>query len=204
MSEALENIKREIAAHPRERNGFALSDIDALLADEKKQAIKILIDAVSEGMERCVQPLKWLTRQNFLSVLDDRISKIAPADHGYFYLSYFAYLETYDSQYIENMKKAIVDGDKNWDMRRSALGRNLREILKANRDYAEFCKEIALFDPDPFIKKTALIGVLEFKKIDTNNYRLLPEHQYLLKQLQSIDNVDQQKIATELERIMDA
>lgn len=201
MSEALENIKREIAAHPRERNGFARADIDALPIVEKEQAIEILIDAICEGMERCAEPLRWLTEQEFISVLDDRLSKIVPADHGYFYLSYFAYFETHSQHYINNMKMAIVDGDKAWDMRRSALGRNLRDVLQSSREYAELCKKITLYDPDPFIKKTALIGVLEYKKVNTNNYRLLPEHQYLLGQLQSTNSAGQQAAAMQLERI---
>ncbi len=203
QSEYFIRIKSEVEAHPRERKVFSKNDIDLVPENEKNELCNILIESLEEGKERCNKPLAWLTKEKYTQELTKRLSLLKKKDHGYFFLSYFLHNETKDKLFLEKMKDGIIHGDPNWDMRRSALGKHLKNVLNCNREYADLCADIVIYDTDEFIKRTALLGIIEYKNIDIDGYVLPQKFEDILSLAKKNDPKNTIKISSEIKHILD-
>ncbi len=203
VSEIFLKIKNEINAHPKEREGFTVEDIKSIPSDEEKELSDLLIKSIKEGKERCNTPLKWLLGDNYIERLKKETLSTKKSDHGYFFICYFLYKETEDHKMIEEMQEAVKHGDSQWDMRRSLLGRHLKEVMKPTYEYAKFCLYIIINDEDKHIKRTALLGFLEYKNINTDGYAIPQDYENILAKINSLDPEEKRRAAENLGHILE-
>ena len=149
----LQNIQREISTHPKEREGFAKSDVENLSPDEIPKAKTLLIHAVSEGALRCNEPLLWLLGTNYEQEISEAYQKGELTDHGSIFLPYVLSKNSRDPIWVEKMKLGIEHGDAAWGMRESAL-LQLKEI-SLQVDFVKFCWQLIENDQNNDMKKAA-------------------------------------------------
>ena len=189
----------EISAHPRERNGFDCLNLEKLTGHDRDKSINILIDRLAEGNERLIPPLKLITNNNFENSLVNKLKSLSCKDHGYIFISFFLYEVTKDTAYLDKMKQGIKQGDPDWEMRRSALGRNLKNCLEPS-EYAGFCKDVAIIDSNISVIKTALLGIQNHFQKD-KSYELNSQYLDFYSKITSSDESDRRKAITELNKI---
>ncbi|MDN3640880.1 hypothetical protein QWY82_18920 [Simiduia curdlanivorans] len=193
----LEELRNEITSHPREREGFNNIELNSLKSPEREDALDLLITHLEEGDERLTEPTKKILGHDYVKHLQSRLTELSTLDHGSIYIPYFLFKETGEQKYIQLMKSAILKGDKDWDMRRSALGRNLRNELSPKM-YAEFCIEIAKNDSNKSVLKTALLGIQCYTS-GRNEFALNDDSEEVLKLLTSVDKHDRDSGLKKLE-----
>lgn len=161
MTISFQNIKNEITAHPRERSGFSKPDAEALEGMELSEAAQLLINAITEGDERCSEPLKWLMKDNFSSFLEKNLLHLEKDQQGYFFICNELFKESRSKAHLEMMKNSLRSSNRKWEMKASALGRVLKSAINNQSEFNNFCFDLLDSNIESPVKKIAFINILE-------------------------------------------
>lgn len=155
-SPEFDRVMFELTTHPKEREGFRKSDLETLQGSEKTQVLRELFDRLENGQNLYEEPLQWLLGDRYREVLSDRLAALPPDAHGQIFLPFFLFKSTGDRHYLDRMMHAIISGETDWDGRRFALGRDLREIIGQEPIFWDFCHYLVLHDKSLKMKERAM------------------------------------------------
>jgi hypothetical protein len=161
MPYSVQDLNREITAHPKERLGFQQGLITQISPQETQEAIELLLQALEQGSHRCSQPLHWLLKGDYLSFLATRRKRYTQAAEAYFLVSYELFIKCPSLELINDMKQSLLQADTHWEFQATSFWRLVTEIISDKQEILDYCKKIVLTSQTRSLVRLALTRILE-------------------------------------------
>lgn len=165
-SEEYKRVHKEIIAHPKEREGFSLSDVASLCNAERAEIIEELLCKVEDGSEIHIEPLLWILGEDKVKFLESRNDGLDRIAHGKVFIPLVLLETTRDKQYLKQCMNATISADPEWGGRRSAIFR-MYKASDGSDDFKDCCHYLVSNDKDPFMRERALRALLDAFHIGT-------------------------------------
>lgn len=195
----LEEIRLELATHPKEQRGISRADIDSIPLHEKTPVMELLLARLEKGDVNYRQQLEWLLGEHYVSTLKSRLDSLPADAKGQVYLPFYIYKATGDQRYLERMIFAIAEGKVDYDSRRNAFAADwyLRGLIGKEPIYWDLCRHLILNDASLIMRKKAMLWLAYEKGVPgvAVAYKLPAELTECVERLYATHSQDPQALA---------
>ena len=195
----LEEIRLELATHPKEQQGISRADIDSIPLNEKTAVAELFLARLEKGDVNYRQQLEWLLGEHYISTLKFKLASLPDDAKGKVYLPFHLYKATGDQHYLEQMIFAIIDDKIDYDSRRNAFAAEwyLRGLIGKEPVYWDLCRYLVLNDTSLTMRKKAMLWLAYEKGVPgvAIAYKLPAELTECVEHLYATHSQDPQALA---------
>ena len=195
----LEEIRLELATHPKEQQGISRADIDSIPLNEKTAVAELFLARLEKGDVNYRQQLEWLLGEHYIPTLKFRLASLPSDAKGKVYLPFYLYKATGDQNHLEQMIFAIVEGKGDYDSRENAFTADwyLRGLIGKEPVYWDLCRYLILNDESLEMRKDAMLWLAYEKGVPgvAIAYKLPAELTECVEHLYATHSQDPQALA---------